>query len=204
MTVERTAMPTWTPTDLNLLRMGARSALLGVAFVIGNIVTISLFFAVGQPWGTINDVVSVLLALTFILPVLAYRLIERQTGLATAAGLVALIGATGAIASTAVSVVVALGLVTFEATYAIALVAFGIIGAWLVLVGIVPTGGVVGRTTSLAAVVAGVGYMAATGASWFTGSDSVPVAVFGGIALVGQIGWGIGLGRRLGRSQGPT
>jgi hypothetical protein len=185
-----------------LLRLAGWSALLGVLAVIASSITISLFFAIGGPWGTVNDVISVVLALSFLPPIAAFRELERKAGIGAAAGVIASIGAVGALGAAAISALVAFGLVAFEATSGLALLTFGLIGVWLVLVSFVQNGDLVGRVASAAGIAAGLGYIAAVGASWVAGSDSSAVVAVGGVAVIGQIVWGLGLGRRFTRGEG--
>jgi hypothetical protein len=191
-------------SDAVLLRLAGWSAALGVVMVIASGITISLFFAVGQPWGTVNDALTALLALTFLPPIAAFRLLERRASAGQAAVGVAIIGTVGAAAAAIIAAGVALGIVAFEATYGLALLAFGITGAWLVLVGIVRNGGVVSRVTSGAGILAGIGYILVVVASWVAGTESGAVTAIGAIAVIGQIVWGIGVGRGFVRVQGAA
>jgi len=105
------------------------SAVLNGATSIISTVTIGVYFAIGGPWGTINDGNSVLWALTFLpIALLFYRLHQNQGPLNLIATLTGVVGLVGfAISQTMLTA----GLVQFEQSFSFVLIMSGLVGVWL-------------------------------------------------------------------------
>ena len=73
---------------LDLSKIGHRAAQLAAGLTVGGAITLGMFFAVGEPWGTINDGLSIALAAaTLPIAIDLARRNSRSTGLVLGAGL---------------------------------------------------------------------------------------------------------------------
>lgn len=115
----------------NLDLIGWTAIIGGVTGVIGFIALI-LLFVVGEPFGTINDILAIPVALLMMPLVFGlYRLNAPQHGLAS---LVALLAGVSGFAATAVgSVLLVSGRISFEQSLVSGIGGFGLIGLWVLL-----------------------------------------------------------------------
>lgn len=118
-----------------LSNLAGWSAVINGATSIISTVTIAIYFAIGGPWGTINDSNSVFWILSFIpIAILFYRMHQAISGplnmLATGVGFAGMI--TFAISQS----LLAIGLVQFEQTFTLVLTMTGLVGSWLFLQGL--------------------------------------------------------------------
>jgi hypothetical protein len=170
---------------------GPSAIVAAVATVVGA-VTLILFFAKGQPWGTINDVSSIVLMLATIPVALsipappASWLRDWQGGIA-AVGIVGMVGAA-----------VAQGLLVARvATYERLLpwtLGFGaVVGVWYLLVGFAGIGSSLFFETDLIrletlAIASGISFIA-LGYGFLRGNERHPLSVIGGLVLVVTSTW---------------
>jgi hypothetical protein len=161
---------------------GAAAVLAAVATVLGAVL-LALFFARGQPWGTLNDVVSIAMMVVTI-PVLAF--FASFTGPFLAPGVALAVAAVGLVGMVGASVSQGL-LVAHVRTYEQLLpwtLGFGaIVGIWYVLVGITGRLAGVPEVMVFLAVVAGAGYVS-LGYGFWHGNQNHPLSIVGGVALV--------------------
>jgi hypothetical protein len=136
------------------------AACLSAAASMGTLVTAILFFSRGQPWGTINDLVSAL-QLLFSLPLVpAIHSILAPYG-QLASLLVACIGATGMLAAAALQTLLVLGRIDFRQQIRAVVVAGLAVGLWhLVSAAISLANGALPSAVVWLSVVAGLGYLA--------------------------------------------
>jgi len=95
------------------------------------LITISLFFAIGQPWGTINDVASfVQWAAAIPLVIVIY---QSQRAQAPLAPFVALLGLAALVVACGLTVLLLAQVLTFQQQGTATAVAGGVFGLWLAL-----------------------------------------------------------------------
>ena len=161
---------------------GPSALVAAIATVVGAIF-LGLFFAKGQPWGTLNDLASIVLMLATI-PVLALFATFTEPYLAPGVAFgVAVIGLVGMLGAS-----VAQGLLVARVrTYAQLLpwtLGFGaVVGVWYVLIGITGRLSGVPEIMTTVAILAGVGYMA-IGYGFWRGNERHPLSIVGGIVLL--------------------
>lgn len=173
------------------------SALVSAIATILGLVTLIIFFALGQPWGTINDITSVVLALSLLPVLLALHRLHRHN--APAISLAILI-----LSMVALLVVVAFqtllisGTITFAQTAVVVPVAFGVFGAALVVYGgFAYVDGLLPRRLALLSIAAGIGYIAVI-VGFILGGQEHPLAVIGGLmAVICYPIWAIWFGRMI-------
>lgn len=178
---------------LDLSDAGRRTAQLAVGLTIGSATALAVFFAVGEPWGTINDTLSIGLALATA-PI-ALDLARRHP----ASGLLRLGLASDLVGVATVTLFTSLLIsrrMTFEDSLLPTLIGQSFIGGWLILAGLSAWSDQGSRRASMLGITGGAGLMAMTAAIATTGMES-PLAAPGFIAsLVGTIGFYAMLGRR--------
>ena len=180
-------------TSLDLGDVGRRAAQAAAGLTIGSATALAAFFAVGEPWGTLNDTLSIGLAWA-TLPIavdLAQRHpASRLLGLGVASDLI------GVATTTLFTSLLISRRMTFEDSLLPILTGQAFIGAWLILVGAWAWPNEASRRASMLGVTGGAG-LVATSAGIATGGIQSPVAAIGFIsALVGTTGFYALLGRR--------
>jgi hypothetical protein len=182
-----------TRSALSLGDVGRPAAQAAVGLTIGSATALAAFFAVGEPWGTINDTLSIGLAWATV-PI-AVDLVRRHSGsrvlrLGLAADLVG-------VATTTVFLSLLISRrMTFEDSLQPILTGQALIGTWLILAGAWARSDPTSRRASLLAVTGGAGLIA-TAAGIATGGMESPMAAIGFVsALIGTTGFYALLGRR--------
>ena len=145
--------------DLVLSRYAPVFAALSATAWLVALVTISLFFAFGQPWGTINDVASLVQWLAAVpLVVLVYQAQRAQGVMALS---VAATGLASLVVASALTVLLLAQVLTFEQQGIPTAVAGGVFGLWLLLAALLWLGGAPIPTPLVALMaVAGLGTIA--------------------------------------------
>lgn len=166
-----------------------------IATIIGA-VTLVIFFSVGDPFGKINDVSSVVIAVTGI-PVLL-TLHKLHSDVSKGLSLIALVvGVVALLIAGVVQVVFVLGLIQLEQTSA-APYAFSVFGIAIAIFGYL---GWVGKSfprgLTVWGMAAGIGY-ALVGIGFILGGPNHLLTYIGGAAsVIGYPTWAIWLGRQL-------
>ena len=170
---------------------GPAALVAAVATVVGA-VTLGLFFAKGQPWGTINDVSSIVLMLATIPVALAIPvppaswLRDWQIGIAA----VGVVGMLGAIVSQGL-------LIARRSTYQQLLpwtLGFGaVVGVWYVLIGFAGIGSSLFAeigpiTLETLAIASGISFIA-LGYGFLRGNERHPLSILGGLVLLVTSTW---------------
>jgi len=183
--------------NAELSRYAGWSALASTIATILGLVTFIMFFTLVQPWGTINDLTSVVLALS-ILPVLLvlhhlHRLDAPIISLATFvisffAMLVALVFQT----------LLIIRVMAYAQTAVVVPVSFGLFGAALMVYGYLARAiGSLPRRLALLSILAGAGYVVVI-AGIILGGQEHPLAAIGGLtAVICYPIWAILFGRIL-------
>jgi hypothetical protein len=183
-------------TALDVGDAGRRSAQLAACLTIGGATTLAAFFAVGEPWGTLNDTMSIGLAWATV-PI-AVDLARRHRAsrilrLGVAADLI------GVATATVFTSMLISRRITFEDSLQPILAGQAFIGAWLILAGVGAWSDEPSRRASMLGVAGGAGLVATT-AGIATGGMGSPMAAVGFVsAFVGTIGFYALLGRRRAR-----
>lgn len=178
---------------LDLDPLGRRAAQASVGLTIGSATALAAFFAVGEPWGTLNDSLSICLAWATV-PI-AVDLVRRHS----ASGLLALgviVDLIGVATTTIFTSLLISRRLTFEDSLQPILTGQALIGTWLILAGASAWSDPASRRASMLGITGGAGLIA-TAAGIATGGMESPVAAIGFVsALVGTTGFYALLGRR--------
>ena len=171
------------PEHAGLVAVAGPSAVIAAVATVVGAVFLALFFSKGQPWGTLNDLASIVMMLATI-PVLvffaSFTAPYLAPGLALVAAGIGLVGMLGASAAQGL-------LVARVRTYAQLLpwtLGFGaVVGVWYVLVGITGRLSGVPEVMAILAIAAGAGYIA-LGYGFWRGNERHPLSIGGGIVLL--------------------
>jgi hypothetical protein len=170
---------------------GWSAYLTAIATIIG-FVTLIAFFMVGEPYGTINDVSSVVIALS-ALPVL-YSLYQLHRSAAPSISLTAvIIGVIAALNAAVLQII----LITTGNTYGNAVtLSYGVFGLSLVIFSYLAlTDKLLPRGLAWFGILAGIGYVVVN-AGFILGGENHPLTYVGGLAsIIGYPTWAIWLGR---------
>ncbi len=176
--------------DLDLV--GRRAAQAAVGLTIGSGTALAAFFAVGEPWGTLNDSLSIGLAWATV-PI-AVDLARRHP----ASQLLALSVVADLIGVATMTIFTSLLIarrMTFEDSLQPILTGQALIGTWLILARAAAWPDPASRRASMLGITGGAGLIA-TAAGIATGGMTSPVAAVGFVAaLVGTTGAYVMLGR---------
>jgi hypothetical protein len=158
--------------DNTQVRLIGWSAYANGLLMLANMVTIVLMFTVAPFWGPVNDVVSVLWILSFVpLAVLLARVNQPVMGRGVAVG-TALVGAVAMVLFAALQILLVLGLVRFEQTFAAVATLGGVLGLWLLLNGLLALRGkTLPGALAWISVAFGLSYILATIGFWLGGYE---------------------------------
>lgn len=181
---------------LDLSGVGRRAAQAAAGLTVGGAVTLGVFFAVGEPWGTINDWLSIALAgATLPIAIGLAKANARSTPLVLGAGL----DVVGVAITTAFTSLLIARRMTFEGSLPGVLGGQALIGCWLVLVGLAAWSEPGSRRVAASGVAGGAG-LVATAVGISTGGMESPLAFLGFVpGLIGTAGFYFLLGRRTSR-----
>ncbi len=112
----------------NPSRLAYANGILGALAVI----LIFIFFAVGEPFGTLNDITGLMWGLTLapLMYVFYQRAVPRTTSVTIALG----VGLIGFVAFVVLQLLLILRVLTFEQQYGPLTLTYGLIGVWMILV----------------------------------------------------------------------
>ncbi len=178
-------------------RVAGWSAYVSAAATIIGFVTLILFFSVGQPFGTINDVSSIIIALA-ILPVL-FVLHELHHAVNSTVSLGALIlGIVSVLTAALLQTLFVFKVIPGDLSGKIVTVAFGVFGIALVLFNyLVYSSKSFSPQFAIWGSVAGAGY-AVVALGFLLGGQDHPLTYVGGLAaIVAYPVWAIWFGKLL-------
>jgi hypothetical protein len=182
-------------SNTSLSRYAGGSAIVSAIATIFGLVTLLIFFAQGEPWGTLNDITSVILALS-LLPVLLmlHRLYRRDTPNISLAAL--MIGVIAILVAAVFQSLLIIKAITFAQTAILVPSAFGLFGVSLMVFGFLGrTNALLPRRLILLSIIAGAGYVLVI-AGILVGGQEHPLTAIGGlIAVIGYPIWAIWFGR---------
>jgi hypothetical protein len=181
---------------LDLSIPGRRAAQAAAALTVGEVVTLGVFFAVGEPWGTIND--GLVIALAGATVPIAIGLARRNPR-SVPLDLGAVVDIVGVAITTTFTTLLIARRMTFEDSLPGVLGGQALIGCWLILAGLAARSEPGSRRLSEFGVAGGAG-LVATAVGIATGGMESPLAFAGYVAgLIGTLGFYALLGRRRGR-----
>jgi predicted secreted protein len=166
---------------ITLEQLAGWSAILAAAATVIGAVFLGLFFSRGEPWGTLNDIASVVLMLAMIpvALVLGTLEMERTTTVAVA---VAAVGIGGMLAAAGLQAALVARLRTYEQLLRPTLVAGGVVGVWYVLAGFLGLAGDIPQPLPWWMIASGLGFIA-IGIGFAAGGQRHPLAALGGFTL---------------------
>lgn len=181
----------------SLVRQAGWSAYANAVLTLLNIATISLFFATGGFWGTLNDGVSVFWILSFVPVAVLFSQLHRSVNpavslITAAAGIVVMV------AFALLQFLLVIGMVSFEQTIGAILTLGGLVGLFLLIHGLLAQAGqTLPSRVIWSTLIYGLGYMAAAVGFWVGGMWH-PLATAGfAMGTFAGVLWGIWLGRFL-------
>ena len=181
---------------LDLDETGRRAALAAAGLTVGATISLGVFFAAGEPWGSINDSLSVALAWATV-PI-AVRLARRYPRSAPLS-LGAACNVVGVAITTVFNALLISRRMSFEESLMPIMGGQALIGAWLILVGLSAWPDPRSRRAAAWAILGGAGLVTTAGSLATSGMGS-PVALAGFVAgLIGTTGFYVQLARRSSR-----
>ncbi len=184
-------------THAELLQYAGWSAFTSAIATIVGLVTLTLFFTLGEPWGTINDISSVVLALS-TLPVLIV-LNQLHYHDAPAVSLVIfLAGGLAMLIAVVFQTLLIVRVIAFAQTAVVVPVAFGLFGASLMVYGCLALAHeTLSRGLAVPGIIAGAGYVMVI-IGFILGGQEHPLTAIGGLtAVICYPIWAIWFGRIL-------
>jgi len=186
-----------TMSNTSLSRFAGWSTLVSALATILGLVTLLIFFSQGEPWGTLNDITSVILALS-LLPVLLmlHRLNRGDTPNISLAALV--MGVIAMLVAAVFQSLLIIKVITFAQTAILVPAAFGLFGVSLMVLGFLSRANTsIPPRWILLSIIAGAGYVLVI-AGIMVGGQEHPLAAMGGlIAVIGYSIWAIWFSRLL-------
>lgn len=177
--------------DLTPIGRGAARAAFGLT--LGSATALAAFFAAGEPWGTLNDSLSIGLAWA-TLPIAVD--LARQHPASRSLTLGAVLDLIGIATTTIFTSLLISRRMTFEDSLQPILTGQALIGTWLIIAGAAGWPDATSRRASILGMTGGAG-LVATAVGIGTGGTESPVAAMGFVsALLGTTGFYALLGRR--------
>ena len=182
---------------LDLDEMGRRASRAAAALTIGSALALAVFFAAGEPWGSINDSLSIALAWA-TLPIAVQ--LARRNPRSTVLTLGAACDAVGIGVTTVFTALLISRRMSFDESLMAIMSGQALIGSWLILAGFGAWPDRRSRRAAAFGIAGGAGIVATT-AGLATGGMGSPVALAGFVAgLIGTIGFYTQLARRPSRA----
>jgi hypothetical protein len=168
-------------------------------------ITISLMFAVDPLWGPVNDAISVAWLVSFIPLALIFVHVNGQVmGRGVAVG-TAVVGAGAILLFAALQILLVVGLVRFEQTFAAVATLGGIMGAWLLVNGLLALKGrTLPRGLSWLTITFGFGYVLGMVGYWLGGYESALLWVGAAMGYLAGPVWAFWLGWLLQHGRFPN
>ena len=158
------------------------SALVAAVATVVGAVFLVLFFSRGQPWGTLNDIASVVLMIATI-PVAGLIATIEAERFATIAYLAAALGVAGMLAAAGFQSALVARLRTYEQLLPWTLGAGVVVGAWYILAGVLALPGGLPEPLPWLMILAGLGFVA-IGYGFAAAGQRHPLAIVGGVSLL--------------------
>ena len=158
------------------------SALAAAAATVVGAALLILFFSRGEPWGTLNDIASVVLMIATIPVAIAVAAIEAAQ-MAVPGYLVAGAGIGAMLAAAGLQAALVARWRTYEQLLGRTLGAGAVVGVWYILAGAIGLSGALPAPLPALAIVSGIGFIA-IGYGFAVGDQNHIVSKLGGIALL--------------------
>jgi len=165
-----------------LAELAGWSALIAAVATVVGAVLLVLFFMRGQPWGTLNDIASVVLMLATIPVAIAVGALELERA-GTLSWLVTAIGIGGMLAAAGFQTALVLRVRTYEQLLGRTLGAGAVVGIWYIFAGALALTGSLPAPLPILAIVSGIGFIA-IGYGFARGAQDHVLSRVGGIALL--------------------
>lgn len=169
-------------TGADFARLAGLSAWLAAAMTVVGAITLLVFFSRGGRWGAWNDASSVVLMLAMIPVALVLTLISLDV-VTTLALVIGAIGIGAMLAFAVLQALLVAGRVTYDQSKGAVLATGAVVGVWYLLIAISTGSTAVPDGLRLAAVVAGVGFIA-VGIGFARGGQQHPLSQVAGLALL--------------------
>jgi len=165
--------------------VGWSALLAAVATVVGALFLV-LFFAKGQPWGTLNDIASIVLMIATIPVAVALgRLGENEFGIVAWA--VTGVGLAGMVSAAFGQSLLVARVYPYEQLLGWTLGSGALVGVWYVLIGLLGLEFVASRSYPplliALAIASGLGFIA-IGYGFWRGNERHPLSIVGGLVLL--------------------
>ena len=158
------------------------SALVAAVATLVGAATLALFFQRGEPWGTRNDIASIVLMVATIPVALIVAAIERER-LSTTADVVAAVGIVGMLAAAGLQLALVVRLRTYERLLGRTLAAAAVVGVWYMAAGVLGLDGGLDQPLPALSIGAGLGFIA-VGVGFAAGAQAHPLAIGGGVLVL--------------------
>ena len=182
---------------VELIQFASWSAFVSAIATVLGLVALVMFFSFGQPWGTVNDISSVVLALS-LMPILLvlHQLHRPYAPFITFAAFV--IGVLALLTAVVFQSLLIARIIAFAQTAVVVPVAFGLFGASLIIYnGLAYSNELFPHGLAVLGMVAGAGYIVVI-AGFILGGQQHPLSSIGGLtAVVCYPIWAIWFGRLL-------
>jgi hypothetical protein len=187
------------------VRVAGWSAYANGVLTLANLITISLMFVVDPIWGPVNDAVSVFWLLSFLpLVWLFLRVNGPVMGRGVALG-TAVVGSGAILPFAALQMLLVVGLVRFEQTFAAVATLGGILGVWLLVSGLLARKGrTLPRGLAWLTIIFGFGYILGMAGYWLGGYESAMLWVGAAIGYLAGPVWAFWLGWLLQHGRFPN
>ncbi|NOH01433.1 MAG: hypothetical protein HND47_05375 [Chloroflexi bacterium] len=184
-------------SNSNLFRLAGWSAYLSAVATILGAVTLVIFFSVGDPFGKINDVSSIVIALASIPMLLALHKLHRNVFYALSFGAL-IVGIAAMLIAGIVQTLFVFGVFQYEQTVYVSPLGFGLFGVAIAVYGyLARVGKIFPSALSVLGMLAGIGYALVAFGFLLGGENHLFSYVGGSIAVIAYPFWAIWLGRQL-------
>jgi hypothetical protein len=185
-------------TQFGSSRFTGWSAYLSAAATILGIATLFAFFALGEPFGTLNDIFSIVIAFTMIVILLKLHRLHRLSA-SVVSRIILIIGTIAMLVAIVFQTLLILRIIEFAQTAFIVPLTFGVFGAALVVYSSLSlTGPSLPRGLSALGIIAGAGYGLVITGFILNSEGEHPLSLIGGlITVIGYPIWAIWFGRLL-------
>ncbi len=158
------------------------SALLAAVATVVGAVLLMMFFSRGEPWGTLNDIASIVLMLATIPVALLVATVEGERS-TTWAQAIAALGIGAMLAAAAFQLALVLRIRTYEQLLGWTLGAGALVGVWYVVAGALALDTAIGTPLAGLMIASGIGFVA-IGYGFAVGNERHPLSQVGGILLL--------------------
>jgi len=167
-----------------------------IATIIGA-VTLVIFFSVGDPFGKINDISSIVIALATIPMLLALHKLNHNVSYALSFGALT-IGIAAMLIAGVVQTLFVFGVFQYEQTVYISPLGFGALGMAIAVYGyLARVGKIFPSALTVLGILAGIGYALVAFGFLHGGENHFLSYVGGSIAVIAYPSWAFWLGRQL-------